>query len=104
MAQRDSYPLYIKLFGDIGDGIIRKTERKSEFIDSFGAITVEIKVDSCDYPKDEVYKAVKETVLKAAEYFQTEKSDNTTDIDVPPEAHQIDKALAEICIGTTFQR
>lgn len=83
MAQRDSYPLYIKLFGDIGDGIIQKTERKSEFIDSFGAITVEIKVDSCNYPKDEVYKAVKETVLKAAEYFQTEKSDNTTDIDVP---------------------
>lgn len=68
--EREIYPVYIKVKGDIGKGTIKGTRRSNEMVDSFGAITISISVDSEDYPKQEVRESVRETALKAIEYFR----------------------------------
>lgn len=69
MEKREIYPLELKIRGDIEDGMTLSTTSESLLIGSFGAIEIEIKINSNDYPKESVYKAVKETAMRAAEYF-----------------------------------
>ena len=69
MGEREPYPLHLKIWGDVGDGVSLATSVEGNLINSFGAIQIEIKVDSSDYPKAELYRAIKETAMKAAEYF-----------------------------------
>lgn len=66
---REVYPLYIKVCGDIEKGKVLASKGGNTIIDSYGAITIEITVNSADYPKDKVYEAVKKIALKAAEYY-----------------------------------
>lgn len=67
---REPYPLYLKVRGDIGDGTTQSTRGENYLVNSFGAIEIDIKVGSGDYPKEELYEAVKETAMKAVEYFR----------------------------------
>lgn len=67
--EREPYPLHLKIWGDVEGGTTLGTQGEGILINSFGAVQIEIKVDSSDYPKEELYKAVKETAMKAAEYF-----------------------------------
>lgn len=69
MNARKTYPLHLKIWGDVADGLIRSTKGEAYLLDSFGAIEIEIRIKSGDYPKGELYEAVKETAMKAAEYF-----------------------------------
>lgn len=70
MGKRGTYPLHLKIWGDVEDGTTLGTTGEGILINSFGAIQIEIKIDSCDYPKEELYEAIKETAMKAAEYFR----------------------------------
>lgn len=76
--KRKLYPLYLKITGDIGNGVAQGTTGEGIFIESFGAIEVEVKINSANYPKELVYEAVKETVLEAAEYFRNDETSTTS--------------------------
>lgn len=61
MGEREAYPLHLEIWGDVEGGTTLGTTGEGILINSFGAIKIEIKIDSCDYPKEELYKAIKET-------------------------------------------
>lgn len=64
------YPKSVKIVGDIANGKVLSAKEKGVILNGNGAIEISILVDSSDYPKEDVYQAVKEISLKAAEYFR----------------------------------
>lgn len=69
MNCKNVYPQQLCLKHTIGDGYVASGLDGKTLIDSKGAITLKISIDSCDYPKEKVHEAVREICSKAVEYF-----------------------------------
>ena len=68
-SEKNMYPLDITLKNSIADGAVRSTLYPTELLETDGAITLRITVNSSNYPKAEVRNAVKEICQKVVEYF-----------------------------------
>lgn len=69
MSCKNIYPQQLCLKHSIEEGYVVSELDGKTLIDSRGAITLNISIDSCDYPKENVHEAVREICLKAVEYF-----------------------------------
>lgn len=70
METEKLYPVKLKLENTIGDGFIGRESDKRRIIDTTGAVTLSLEINNCDYPKKEVYDAVRELIEATLKYFE----------------------------------
>lgn len=65
----NNYPTQIELCHSVNEGVAQNVMDESILMDARGAIKLTLTVNNCDYPKEQVEKAIKEICLKALEYY-----------------------------------
>lgn len=65
----NNYPTRIELFHSVNEGVAQNVMDESILMDTRGAIKLILIVNNCDYPKEQVEKAIKEICQKALEYY-----------------------------------